>query len=75
MKKDIEKLKTEIKKIGKYKAMSINTGFGSKEYTIMINVGGGEYISSRPTKYFKTEAGVLREIKKKMKSLLRRKLK
>ena len=63
--KDLKKLKDEIKKIGKYKTVAMNIGFGQKEYSIFRNYGG-EWGSARPVKYYKTEAGALREIKKKM---------
>lgn len=65
-KKDIAKLKEEIRKTGKYKTVAMNVGFGKKEYTIFRNFGG-EWGSSRPVKYYKTEAGALREIKRKIK--------
>ena len=64
--KDIDKLKKEIKKIGKYKVVSMNVGGGNKTHTIFRNFGG-EWGSSRPIKYYKTEANALREIKKRMK--------
>lgn len=68
MNKDIEILKKEIKKANKFKVVGMNTGFGEKEYAVFRNYGG-EWGSTRPVKHFKTEAGALREIKKKMKGL------
>ena len=66
--KDLQMLKEEISKAGKFKIVSMSVGFGKKEYTVFRNYGG-EFGSTRPVKYFKTEAGALREIKKKMGNL------
>ena len=51
--------------MAKYKIVSMNTTDG-KRY-ILLRDFGGEWGVSRPTKYFKTKSGALREIKKRIK--------
>lgn len=50
--------------MGKYKIKSMNTGFGTKTYTLMQDIGNGELVSSRPVKYWKTEKGAKNYCKK-----------
>ena len=53
--------------MAKYKALKMNTGDrGEFVYTIM-RWDGTDWYSSRPVKYYKTRAGVLKEIKRRMK--------
>lgn len=50
--------------MAKYKVMGMNTGFGNKEFTLMMN-DGEKYVSSRPAKYFKTLSGAKRYAQKR----------
>lgn len=54
--------------MAKYKLLKMNTGDrGEFVYTIMMDMGGGEYSSSRPIRYYKTKSRALKEIKKRNK--------
>lgn len=51
----------------KYKPYKIRLGKNSYEYSI-LRWSGGEWVISRPIKYYKTKAGVMKEIKKRRKN-------
>lgn len=51
--------------MGKYKVVKMNTGFGTSNYTLMMNIGKGEFVGARPTRYYKTKKGALRAAIKK----------
>jgi len=53
-----------VKKMARYVAKGMNTGFGEKTWTIMMDIGGGELKSSRPVRYYKTKKNAERAIKK-----------
>ena len=50
--------------MARYVAKGMNTGFGEKTWTIMMDIGGGELKSSRPVRYYKTKKNAERAIKK-----------
>ncbi len=50
----------------RYKITKMNVGFGNVEYTVN-RVDGNELIPVRPIRYYKTHAGAVREIKRRMK--------
>lgn len=53
--------------MAKYKPYKINVGNGNYEYSI-LRYSGGEWVVSRPIKYYKTKAGAMKEIKRRIKN-------
>ena len=53
--------------MAKYKPYKIRVDKGSYEYSI-LRWSGDEWVISRPVKYYKTKAGVMKEIKKRMRN-------
>ena len=53
--------------MAKYKIVKMNIGFGDVEYTVN-RVDGNDLIPVRPIKYYKTHAGAVREIRRRMKN-------